>query len=264
MGSKGSLMNCSDIAELAPLYASGELDGARASKFAAHLHACPGCEQEIEQQRRFDSRLRESVLAESVDTSALEARVRAKIVYGDVAAPPRHFWQLAIAAAVLLMVAAGVGYKALVSARVPQVFADAADDHRDEIIAKQPRRWLSDRSAIEALAARQNVPMTAIDSLESQGYHLEKAKVCELDNQRYLHLVYSSNAQEYSVFLRRADGKSVGSHPKEVVNGRPIYESDRGNLHVASFQAPAINGLVVADSTAEAAIRAAEIASRGL
>jgi anti-sigma factor RsiW len=257
-------MNCSDINELAPLYATGELDNARAAGFAEHLKACAACEREIEQQRRMDARLRQAVLADEFDTAQMESRIRERISASAPVRRPAYAWQLAAAAVLLLAVAAGIGYRVLLSSRVPQVYADAADDHQQEIVAKQPRHWLSDRAAIESLAAKHQVPMAAIDALAAKGYHLERAKVCSLDDRLFLHLVYSSDGQEYSLFLRRADLNAAAGKPKELVNGTPIYESDRGDAHVAGFQSQALTGLVVTDATGDAAVRAAEIAFRGL
>jgi anti-sigma factor RsiW len=257
-------MNCNDVNELAPLYATGELDSAHAAGFAEHLKACPACEREIGQQRRMDASLREAVLADKFDTKQLESRIRERISEGEPVHRLKYAWQLAAAAALLLLVAAGIGYHALLSSHVPQVYADAADDHQEEIIAKQPRHWLSDRAAIESLAAKNQVPMAAIDALAAKGYHLERAKVCSLDDRLFLHLVYSSDGQEYSLFLRRADGEAASGRPKELVNGTPIYESDRGDAHVAGFQSQSLTGLVVTDATGDAALRAAEIAFRGL
>lgn len=257
-------MNCTEINEQSPLYLSGELDAFHAGRFAEHLRMCTSCARQIEQQQQMDARLKDAMLADSADSSAVESRVLSAISAGDVSAPRKYTWQIAIAAAILLLIAGGIGYRALVSSRVPQVYADAADDHQDEVVAKQPRRWRSDRAEIEALAARQKVPMAAVDALAANGYQLEKAKICSLDSRAYLHLVYASDGQEYSVFLRNSDATNAAGQPREVVNGVPIYESNRGDAHVAGFQSHAVAGLIVTDATADAALRAAEIASRGL
>ncbi len=63
-------MNCSDVIELAPLHFSGELDAHHAGAFAAHLECCPACSLRIRQQAELDVRLREAVLAETLDADA--------------------------------------------------------------------------------------------------------------------------------------------------------------------------------------------------
>ncbi|MGA8870834.1 MAG: zf-HC2 domain-containing protein, partial [Candidatus Acidiferrales bacterium] len=54
-------MDCSQVAELAPLYLSGELDRERAGAVDAHLRFCASCMGEIESQARLDARMREVI-----------------------------------------------------------------------------------------------------------------------------------------------------------------------------------------------------------
>ena len=69
-------MNCSEIAESAPLYRSGELDRARAAAFARHLATCSECADEMRRQAQLDDLLRSGILADRVNSAAVDRGVR--------------------------------------------------------------------------------------------------------------------------------------------------------------------------------------------
>ena len=204
-------MNCAAVLNLAPLYLTGELEPERAGELAAHIKECASCAWELGQQKALDAMLRETVLAEEVDSSRVERGVRlmvGRLVVREPVGPvasqawapvPARRWLFALAslAAVLLV--------AVFLMRARPVYAAAAVDHRLEIVELQPRQWSTDRASIAALAQRQGVPDSAIDRIAPAGYHLAQGKLCFLDSKIFLHLVYASDAGKLSVFLRPAD-----------------------------------------------------------
>src|SRR6476469_6262856 len=100
-------MNCSEVAELAPQYLSGELDPARARAVANHLATCPACAREIGEMREVDARLRREIQSQDLgDVAALERRVR-RAVAAD-RRPGR--WIAAAGAAAAVVVMAGLGW----------------------------------------------------------------------------------------------------------------------------------------------------------
>jgi len=119
-------MNCGDISKFAPLYLAGELGPARAERFSAHLRDCPACKRELGQQTAFDELLRTSVLAEHIDSSAVDQRVRADISAGQQTSRRWMFTAACIAAALLLAI---VGFRVTVSSRTKPLYAAAARDH---------------------------------------------------------------------------------------------------------------------------------------
>jgi hypothetical protein len=148
----------------------------------------------------LDRRVRESLLAEEIDTSRVERAVRSQIHPA-----PRYVprWA-AVAAALVAMVAASTfSYRSFLQEKnTPAVCVAAARDHQREIVKGEPRPWLTDLPAIQALAEKQGVPASAIAGLAGTGYRLERARLCFLEKQIYLHLVYSKDATLYSVYLR--------------------------------------------------------------
>ena len=115
------------MATLAPLYLSGELDGARAAAAGAHLKVCAACARDIDQQRELDARLRGALLADESDSSALIPRIRRRIA---VAEAKRRVLTLSLTAASVLLAAGSILYRSFIASPIPQVFADAARDHR--------------------------------------------------------------------------------------------------------------------------------------
>lgn len=265
-------MNCSDIAELAPLYIAGELDPRRAAELDAHLKACPACMRELEEEARLDARLREVVLADKTDASRVDRRVRELIAARPEAdAPviarwpmPRR-WVIAgmgIAAALLLSV---LGYSLVLGTSVARVYADAAADHRMEVVERQPRpAWLVDPAQIAALAQQHGIPGSEVLALALEGYHLDRGRVCGLDNRAFLHLVYSNGTKEFSVYLRLRDAGRLPGAVREVVNGKPLRICDLGSEHIASFETTRVTALVVADDSADDALHFARMAAAAL
>ena len=141
---------------------------------------------------QLDQRVRESILAEPIDTSRVAATVRGQI--RQRRRIPR--WRfVAIAASIAL------GFF-LWPRSAPALCVAAAQDHEREIVRSDPRRWLTDQPSIDSLAQKQGVPASAITALGTTGYHLERARLCFLKKQIFLHLVYTKDGSQYSVYLR--------------------------------------------------------------
>lgn len=207
-------MNCREIEELAPLYLSGELDEDRKVLFHTHLAECRNCAQQMEQQAAMDARLRKALCAGLPYAGEIE-----QPVWRRIARERSRRWMMMASAAVVLL-AAVLGYRML---RPDRLYRDAALDHRQEVVEHQPRRWRTDPAEIEKLAARYQ--LTDWAALTPQGYRLEHAKMCGLDGQPALHLVYTDGVQEVSVFVRSRSG-----------GGRGISATGVGNVQLASFQ----------------------------
>jgi hypothetical protein len=148
----------------------------------------------------LDGRVRASLLAEQLDTSRLEHAVRSQI-HPTLRHVPR--WA-AIAAGILAMIAASIfSYRTFLQEKnTPAVCIAAAQDHKREIVKGEARHWLTDLSAIQSLATQQGVPASAIIALSTTNYRLQRARLCFLEKQIYLHLVYTRDGDVYSVYLR--------------------------------------------------------------
>jgi anti-sigma factor RsiW len=257
---QGAALHCSDIAELAALHFSGELDPPHATAFAAHLDACPSCARQIRQQADVDARLREAIAGEEIDATALGRSVRERIAAGASPAalrPTRARWILAAAAALLLVITAA-GYRSVIAARAARVYTDAAEDHQDEVVARQSRTWLLGPTEIAALARNHGVPAETVAKVAPQGYELNRARLCMLDGRVYLHLVYTGHAGEFSVFLRQRSTEVLRGSERETANGKRIFTTERGPAHIAGLQSGNLTAFVVTDQPGDSALRLAE------
>jgi hypothetical protein len=165
----------------------------------------------------LDQRLRASILAEEVDTSRVAAAVRNQI------RKPRRvaLWALATAAA------ASIALAAFLWPQIPPICVAAAQDHEREIVKGEPRRWLTDLSAIDALAEKQGVPASAIAALGTTGYRLERARLCFLKKQIFLHLVYTKDGSQYSVYLRPRTDEASFSNSVRGAENLAYFETNR-------------------------------------
>jgi anti-sigma factor RsiW len=261
-------MNCSDIHELAPLYVCGELDAAHAAEFDVHLKQCPSCLHEIEAQSRLDARLRQALLAEDVDVVRVNRRIRERMA-GETVEPsvvsvePRGSrWlkaALGIAAAFVLAVA---GYFSF-PGRFARVYADAAQDHQMEVVDHGPRHWTTDPTELAGLEQRLGISLHVPEELAG-GYHLEHGKICRLDGQLYLHLVYTDGTREFSLFLRPRDGERLTGRISGASNGRLLRASDSGNEHLAAFATSQLIAVIAVDKPAGESVECARAASSSI
>jgi anti-sigma factor RsiW len=240
-------MNCSDISAMTPLYLAGELDSARKEAFVGHLRNCPACRRELEQQTAFDEMLRASILAEPVDSSSVDHRVRASIGAGRRTSRRWMSTAAGIAAAALL---AALSYRMMVSSRTKPIYATAARDHRMEIVDGQPRKWFTDDASIQELAGQVGVAGSVIAAFVPAGYHLAQGKLCFLDGRVFLHLVYKDESGNFSLFLRRSDDSSPAG----------IHTNNFAEEHVAGFQHDALSALIVTEQPGDSVLYLAKYA----
>jgi hypothetical protein len=192
--------------------------------------------EDISGEAAMDARLREALGAELPDASRIERAVRRRI-----SGERSRRWAIAAAAVVLL--AAVLGYRML---RTERLFIEAAIDHRLEVTDHQPRHWRSDPAEIAKLAARYQLPDPA--ALAPEGYRLEHAKMCGLDGQPALHLVYTNGGGEVSLFVRAQTGGSRGPASTGV-----------GDLKLGSFQNGRIQVIAAGGDCLEFVRRAAGV-----
>jgi len=226
--------DCAGVWRRVPLYLSGEMEAEEREAFEAHLAKCPACAVKIAEDRNLDAALR-SALGDLPDASRLEQVLRRRIS-GD--RKRRHqAWAGAIAASLMLL---AVGILAWARwTRPPQWYADAALDHRTEVIEGQPRHWRSSDVEIAEVSAKAGLQLAQVTALGAAGYRLERAKICGIGGRRMLHLVFSNGTRTYSLFVSSQLG------PAETV--RVVQ---RGAEQVAGFETGRFRGLVVSEGSA--------------
>ncbi|HEX4002683.1 MAG TPA: zf-HC2 domain-containing protein [Candidatus Acidoferrales bacterium] len=270
-------MDCQQVAQLAPLYLSAELDRERAGAVDAHLRSCPSCMQELEAQAQLDARMREAIECEPVDATPVQDWIRARIAsepHAKAASisvipsrrppPERRQWFVAAVAIAAVLLLAVAGYRGLISPHVAPVYADAAQDHQREVVNQVPREWLSDRAAIKALAQGQGIEAAAPFALSSGPYHLERARLCFLDGLIFLHVVYTDGTREFSVYFRARGEQSLPGAAHEIDSGHILHCSTLDAEQVASLQTKSLTVVVVSDRYSGDALQVARLAAHTL
>jgi len=229
-------MNCGDIKELAPLWHSGELDSERGAEFDAHAAGCAACAAELREQETLDEHLRAIVAAEPANTRAIEERVRRRIARGKI-----QRWAIPGLAAAAALIAAVLWRAPLSTPKPtpinPAIVADAVRDHTAELINHAPRRWRADASEITTIEKTQGIQDEDVKALEATGYKLQRAKICRLGGAPWIHLVYSRDGREFSVYMRVKEDQSV-----------PESAASAGSLQLASFTHGRVQAVIVTDA----------------
>ncbi len=240
-------MSCSEISTLTPLYLAKELSPEQMRDFARHLESCAGCSQSIKQQAAHDAQLRYAILSEPLDTAALERGV----MEGIRAQNPGRRWRAVGALAAAAVLLAMISYQAMVSMHMKSTLAAAARDHRTEIVDQQPRKWITDTASLETLARKQGFASNVISSDAPDGYHLAQGRLCFLNGQVFLHLVYTAGAANFSLFLRRPGKRSLFAAD---ATGTGNFSSE----NAAGFEKQYVTAVVVTQQPGDIASRLAK------
>ena len=259
-------MNCNETKFVMPLYLSSELDATRMADFEIHVQQCGPCARELEYARHCDELLRDACLEEPVDAMDLRDRVLSEI---SKSRPRRRFlfrrpvYTLPIAAALLLAIGAGIIYFSLYNSS-QTVYAAALDDHYSEVVKNPPiGGWRKTPEEIRAFVRQQLDDADFLDKLAPAGYHLTRARLCDLPDKAYVHLVYKNDGREISIYVRRKDAELPGA-TVETVNGCALHATAINKFEIAGFQSQRYTVLVVSDLPRAESLRIARNAALNL
>ena len=152
--------------------------------------------------------MRSAVLTEQIDVAPLERSIRGRV--GKRVLPR---WAVPVAAGLAIIIAGG--------------------QSRTCALLRRCRG----SSAIQFLAEKQGLPPSAIAAIGTTSYSLERARLCFLKKQIFLHLVYTRDGEEFSVYRRLRGSQSPfdGS----------VREASLGPEDLADFQTDRLAAVVV-------------------
>ena len=230
-------MNCDEVLEAAPFLHSNELDACTALEIEQHLRGCSQCRRNIAQERALDQFIRQEMTREPIDTSRIEQNVRRAMTTQS------HRKLIAMAAIAAMVLLAVAGYQGMIRSRSNEIYSAAARDHQREIVNRQPRKWQTDPAAIQQIVDHQGITASDIQRLAPAGYHLAEGRLCMLSGQIFVHLVYASGDNRFSLFLRRKKA--------QLESGKPYsYTAE----HVACVQKNGLTAVVVSNQSEESAM----------
>src|SRR6266496_3477576 len=137
-------MTCKTGKNMVTLYCSGELDSNAMAEFERHTQSCAVCTHELEMVSSYDAILKDAFLSQELRSDELRNRVLEQIRSTGPRIQRRYFTPVRMfaAAAMVIISLSVVGvYRRWRQAPVPTTYSAALEDHLDEIVLGQPRRW---------------------------------------------------------------------------------------------------------------------------
>lgn len=211
-------MNCGEVKELVQLYLDDELDTRGTLGVQQHLETCPACERLFEALLQQDQLLKAAARAEAVDSNRVRASVLAALK--EQPQPSQtiaRWWVLPrwqrLAAAVVLAVAATLF--ALRGGWMPgvneAVYAAVAADHAAHCAADVTMGAITEPAELNRLAATFG-KLSGAPDLSAFGYGQPRARVCQINQIEFLHLVYYHATQPpLSIFVRPHMPRLIGA-----------------------------------------------------
>lgn len=233
-------MNCDEIKNLMPRFLAGESPQDEAAMVETHLASCKQCSAELEADRQLDANLRQAMLEDEPDASAVVRRVAAQM-------EQKPWWRrvfsmpaLRLAALASVMVLVFVGGRQLYIHQVEKSMALAAthDHYQDLVVLKRTDWAYSGQPSAQFVQTNFPGSRNLVRSITPPGGSLEKVRICSLNGTHYAHFVFQTSPGDVSVFLRvKTPGESA--YPAE-----DLHDSAHG-LEVAGFSSPDFVGAVV-------------------
>lgn len=187
-----SKLDCATLRESLPAFLDGELAAPDQAAFEAHLAHCAACRDEIDAARALSREIR-SLAGAYRAPAALKHRIGDALRAENRAAPPRHAFRLATAAAGLLLLVAGAaaGY---------WIAREPADQRiAVEIIGSHLRAMIGERLTDVASSDKHTVKpwfngrvdlAPPVEDLTAEGFRLAGGRVDYIGERRVAVLVY--------------------------------------------------------------------------
>jgi hypothetical protein len=217
-------MNCLEAKELIQLYMDNELDPRNTLGVQHHLETCPSCQSLLnyfikqdqslqtfaKSQRQDNGNLREAILQaihqEPVSPPAEAEAARTSFLKSWLQSP--SFRRVAA----ILVVIMTIAFFLLRGGINEKVYADGILDHEHHCTLDRlsKAKAVSDPAQIDKLCAEYG-RLDKVPDLSAFGFSNVRAKICPLDNIKFLHLIYQSDSQKpLSIFFRLHDKELIG------------------------------------------------------
>lgn len=233
-------MECREVRSLAEAYVSEQLLVETTQAVVGHLERCPTCRAEMDGLRRLRAATRAAV-QQAPDLSvrpefvvALTAELRARAARRRGPATPRRVW-LPIAASILLIVAAGWGWREFSPSSLSALLHAAVGDHRFcALTFKLTERPIPLDEAARRYGGVNGLLATvepATTTLSGGALKILERHSCLYDGRRFAHLVLGYKNEKVSLLVTddaRRNGAPADATPSDL----PVTDG----FHVATFR----------------------------
>jgi len=189
-------MNCQDVAKFVQVYLDGEFDQRDRTDFEGHLKGCPGCQRQVDYERRFKEAVRARIPRETAPAelrerlaSSLQAVPRRPLV------PKLLMWSSIPAAAALVLV---VTFTWTVTSGFTPLVEEAVDRH-----SSQPPVDLrsADDAEVEGWFKSKVNFNVALPRFSGGALHLVGARLSQLGERQAALVRYQQGTRSYSLFV---------------------------------------------------------------
>lgn len=252
------MYDCQKTRELIGLYLDNELEATPTQQTAAHLEQCASCRREFEAIRSQNELLSRSIKNSAYDTQPLRASIEAATIGRHRVHLP--LWTLArtragamaFISALAVVIAALIYLQGFIGASgANPLYWAAAENHRACIADYAAPDWVRSQTDIDELAASFLDEKVHISLMIGSDYRLTHARVCLLNGERFLHLIYeTSDRREASLFVGRWSRDHLPDGERSIsLDGHVIQLAFASNLHVTGTQIG--NNLLIATANGD-------------
>jgi len=241
------MYDCHRTEQLLESYVDNELDAVVTKAIAEHLEVCAACNRKMEDIRSQNELVARAVKSVEAENSTLRASIEAATIAKHQQlfqwSTPRVTVWATVAALTILIAFISIFYLPTFRPHISSLFKAAADNHITCIREAEAPGWARTQPEIiqveeSFIGGDRHVPMLTVD-----GYQLVRARVCMLNGEKFLHLVYENEVgREASLFVGRDKDDILGDRTV-VLDGKNIQMAHVSDLNVVSTQAG--NNLVI-------------------
>lgn len=252
--------DCQRTREFLGLYLDNELEAVPTQRVAAHLSTCAPCQRELDLLRSEAELLAHSIKSVEYDTERLRASIEAAIAgrqsgwWPERLLPRLPKWAIATASALILAVSILLylpGRMGLIGAS--PLYSAAADNHWTCIEESEKSDWARSQAEIVSLQAS-FLDQMGRAPVQIGDFRLARARVCDLDEKKFLHLVYvDREGRAASLFFGRNLGLPPPGDQTVTLGGHIVHMTGVANLHITSTQVGERLLIAASNSEGEAA-----------
>jgi len=242
------MYDCHRTEQLLESYVDNELDAAVTKAISEHLEVCTACNRKMEEIRSQNELVTRAVKSVEAENSTLRASIEAATIAKHQqlfqwSTPRVTIWATVAALTILITFISILYLPRFLRPHISPIFKAAADNHITCIREAEAPDWARTPPEIiqveKSLMGRdRHVPLMTEDR-----YQLVRARVCMLNGEEFLHLVYRNDGgREASLFVGRNKEVILGDRVV-TLDGKSIQLVHVGDLNVLSTQAS--NNLVI-------------------
>ncbi|MFN2513967.1 MAG: anti-sigma factor [Pyrinomonadaceae bacterium] len=235
------MYDCHETKEFLEFYLDSELDAVQTRRVSDHLEGCRSCSRELEVLRSQNELVSRAIRSVKLDSRSLRASIEAATIAKRQRLIPWSLpriptWGTVTALAIVVIFASVFYLPTFIGVNISPLFEAAAENHRVCIHDSEAPDWARTPAAVSELEEtfvghNRRVPDSTAD------YRLVRARVCIINGERFLHLVYENHGgQEASLFVGQKHVEPLHGDRTLSMEGIDVQLALFSDLHVSSTE----------------------------